>query len=65
MAERYRIDYQISSIDEEDCATEIAFGGTSTWGTVKEAAHDIESQIVNEEWTPSAFGRDRGEGDRG
>jgi len=50
MSVRYRIDYSIHQIDDDGTVTDIAWGGTSSARTIKEAAYELESQLSNEEW---------------
>lgn len=46
----YRIEFSIQRRDGEDDFTEIGFGSSGAWSDLDQAAHMVESAIVNREW---------------
>jgi hypothetical protein len=50
VSKQYQIDYTINRVDDDGHVTEIGFGGTGRWGSIREAAYEVESQLANDEW---------------
>lgn len=54
MAE-YRIEFSIQRRDDGAADfTEVGFGSSGAWSDVDQAAHDLQSAVVNREWETSA-----------
>jgi hypothetical protein len=62
----YRIEFTIQrrtegTDDGDDDFTEIGFGASSGWGTVKAALYEVESMVDNYEWENEPGQPDPGE----